>query len=208
MSEDGEDGLAQGLQGQRLQEQLSFILEADQLKHVVRRSYLVDASRLENSAEHSWHLALMALVLHEHANEQVSLLRVLQMVVVHDLVEIDCGDTYLFDDAAQVGKVTREELAATRLFGLLPTDQAQELVAIWPEFEARETPDARFANALDRLIPLLHNYHSGGRSWQEHGIHSEQVRDRLASIGRGSVGLWGYAQMLIEAAVAEGILKK
>lgn len=203
MSEAGENRLPQ----QRLQAQLAFILEADQLKQVIRRSYLVDASRLENAAEHSWHLALMALVLHEHANEQVSLLRVLKMVTVHDLVEIDCGDTYLFDDNAQLGKVEREEQAAARLFGLLPADQAQELYAIWEEFEARETADARFANALDRLIPLLHNYHSGGLSWQEHGIHSQQVRDRLASIDMGSAGLWSYAQSIIEAAVAEGILE-
>ncbi len=197
MSEDGEG---------RLQAQLGFILEADRLKQVIRRSYLVDASRLENSAEHSWHLALMALVLHEHANEEVSLLRVLQMVVIHDLVEIDCGDTYLFDDAAQAGKLAREELAAARLFGLLPPDQAAELYALWQEFEARETADARFAGALDRLIPLLHKYHSRGRSWQEHGIRSQQVRDRLASIDSGSVGLWRYAAALIDAAVAEGIL--
>lgn len=200
---DGQERLAE----ERLEQQLGFILEADQLKHVIRRSYLMDASRLENAAEHSWHLALMALVLHEHANEEVSLLRVLQMVVVHDLVEIDCGDTYLFDDDGQVGKVEREERAAARLFGLLPAEQAEELVAIWREFEARETAEARFANALDRLIPLMHNYHSRGRSWQEHGIHSQQVRDRLSSIDKGSVGLWSYAQALIEAAVAEGILQ-
>jgi len=203
MSEDGDKRTAQ----HRLQQQLAFILEADRLKQVIRRSYLVDASRLENSAEHSWHLALMALVLQEHANEEVSLLRVLQMVVIHDLVEIDCGDTYLFDDAAQAGKLAREELAAARLFGLLPPDQAAEFYALWQEFEARETADARFANALDRLIPLLHNYHSRGRSWQEHGIRSQQVRDRLASIDSGSVELWSYAEALIEAAVAEGILE-
>lgn len=203
MSEDGDKRTAQ----HRLQQQLAFILEADRLKQVIRRSYLVDASRLENSAEHSWHLALMALVLQKHANEEVSLLRVLQMVVIHDLVEIDCGDTYLFDDAAQAGKLAREELAAARLFGLLPPDQAAEFYALWQEFEARETADARFANALDRLIPLLHNYHSRGRSWQEHGIRSQQVRDRLASIDSGSVELWSYAEALIEAAVAEGILE-
>jgi putative hydrolase of HD superfamily len=203
MSEDGDKQTAQ----HRLQQQLAFILEADRLKQVIRRIYLVDASRLENSAEHSWHLALMALVLQEHANEEVSLLRVLQMVVIHDLVEIDCGDTYLFDDAAQAGKLAREELAAARLFGLLPPDQAAEFYALWQEFEARETADARFANALDRLIPLLHNYHSRGRSWQEHGIRSQQVRDRLASIDSGSVELWSYAEALIEAAVAEGILE-
>ena len=193
MSEDGDKRTAQ----HRLQQQLAFILEADRLKQVIRRSYLVDASRLENSAEHSWHLALMALVLQEHANEEVSLLRVLQMVVIHDLVEIDCGDTYLFDDAAQAGKLAREELAAARLFGLLPPDQAAEFYALWQEFEARETADARFANALDRLIPLLHNYHSRGRSWQEHGIRSQQAAEYFRGHGfrnlcnlRGGIDAW------------------
>jgi putative hydrolases of HD superfamily len=190
----------------RLRQQLIFILEADRLKHVQRRSYLADGSRVENSAEHSWHLALMALVLAEHANEAVDVYRVMQMVVVHDLVEIDAGDTYLYDDDGQIGKAERESLAASRLFGLLPEDQATELLALWQEFEARETADARFANALDRLMPLLHNYYSGGLAWKEHAIRGDQVRQRLAVMGDGSAGLWDYAQVIIEAAVAEGLL--
>ena len=191
---------------ERMAQQLRFILEADRLKSVQRRSYLADASRLENAAEHSWHLALMVLVLAEHANEEVSPLRVLQMVLVHDLVEIDAGDTYIYDDAGQLGKAEREELAAERIYGLLPADQAEALYELWREFEARESADARFANALDRLMPLLHNYHSGGRAWLEHGIRGEQVRQRLACIGDGAAGLWAYAQTVIEAAESEGLL--
>jgi putative hydrolases of HD superfamily len=190
----------------RLVQQLRFILEVDQLKSVQRRSYLADASRLENAAEHSWHLALMALVLSEHADEAVSLPRVIQLVLVHDIVEVDAGDTYLYDEAANDDKAEREERAAARIFGLLPPDQGAMLYELWQEFEARETVDARFANALDRLMPLLHNYHTGGRAWKEHAIRGDQVRQRLASIGDGSSGLWAYAQTIIEAAIAEGLL--
>ena len=191
---------------ERLTQQLRFILEADRLKHVQRRSYLADGSRVENSAEHSWHLALMALVLAEHANEEINAYRVMQMVVVHDLVEIDAGDTYLYDEDGQSDKAEREAAAADRLFGLLPADQAAELLALWQEFEARETGDARFANSLDRLMPLLHNYTSGGRAWKDHGIRGEQVRRRLSVMGDGSAELWAYAQSIIEEAVAEGML--
>jgi putative hydrolases of HD superfamily len=190
----------------RLMQQLQFILEADRLKGVQRRSYLADASRLENAAEHSWHLALMALVLGEYADEGISLLRVLQLVLVHDIVEIDAGDTYLYDEAGNNDKAEREERAAVRIFGLLPPDQGKALYELWQEFEARETADARFANALDRLMPLMHNYHTGGRAWKEHGIRGDQVRQRLATMGDGSSGLWAYAQTIIEAAIAEGLL--
>lgn len=190
----------------RLQRQLHFILEVDRLKNIIRRSYLCDGSRHENSAEHSWHLALMALVLHEHANEPVDLLRVLKMVIIHDIVEIDAGDTYLYDAGANAGKAEREQKAARRLFGLLPEDQRQELHTLWQEFEARQTADARFANSLDRLMPLLHNYHSGGRAWQEHQIRGDQVREHLASMGEGSQRLWEYAQTVIQAAIDEEML--
>ncbi|MDT8307060.1 MAG: HD domain-containing protein [Anaerolineae bacterium] len=191
---------------ERLAQQLRFILEADKLKRVQRRSYLADGSRVENTAEHSWHVALMALVLAEHANEEVNPLRVIQMLLVHDIVEIDAGDTYLYDEAANHDKAEREEQAAARLFGLLPTDQGAALYTLWKEFEARETADAQFANALDRLMPLLHNYHSQGLAWLEHGIRGDQVRERLAVMGDGAAGLWSYAQTLIDAAVAEGWL--
>ena len=149
---------------------------------------------------------MLAFILHEHANEPVNLLRVLKMVVAHDIVEIDAGDTFLFDTVGAKDKAAREQAAADRLFGLLPDDQAIELRALWDEFEARETADSRFANALDRLIPLLLNYHSGGRTWQENGITGDRVFWVNGRIGEGSTTLADLARQMIETAVAEGIL--
>ena len=155
---------------ERLERQIAFILEIDKLKSVLRRSYLLNEERHENSAEHSWHLSVMALVLAEHANAEINQLRVLKMLLVHDIVEIDSGDTYVYDAAGNDTKAEREQEAARRIFGLLPGDQQLEITQLWQEFEARETPEAQFAAALDRLMPLLHNYHTEGRSWREHGI--------------------------------------
>lgn len=191
----------------RLARQMDFILEIDKLKQVIRRSYLVDASRRENTAEHSWHLAMMALLLDEYANEAVDPGRVMKLVLVHDIVEIDAGDTFLHDPVAALDKTEREQAAAERLFGLLPADQGGELRQLWQEFEARQTADARFANALDRLMPLLHNLHSGGRTWWEHDITRSQVTNRVQHIGEGSQALWAYAQTIIAQAVELGYLR-
>jgi putative hydrolase of HD superfamily len=166
----------------------------------------MDASRRENSAEHTWHLTVMALVLSEYANAPVNLLQVLKMLVVHDIVEIDAGDTYIYDEHASLDKAAREEAAADRLFGLLPPDQAAELRALWHEFERRQTPEARFAAALDRLMPILHNYHTQGKSWQAHGVTADRVVARVRHIEEGSQALWDFAQSVIEAAVAHGFL--
>ncbi len=190
----------------RLDQQIQFILEIDKLKSVLRRSYLINDPRHENSAEHSWHLALMAILLAEHANAPVDLLRVIKMLLIHDIVEIDAGDTYIYDSIGALDKALREQRAADRIFQLLPPDQASELRGLWDEFEARTTPEARFANALDRLIPLLHNYTTAGRSWQEHGITSDQVVARNRQINEGSTTLWTMAQQLIDDAVAQGYL--
>lgn len=192
--------------GERLARQIEFILEIDKLKQIIRRSYLINGERRENTAEHSWHLAMLALVLAEHANEPVDLLRVLKMVLVHDIVEIDAGDTFLFDTAGGLDKAVREEKAADRLFGLLPADQASELRLLWEEFEARETAEAHFANAVDRLIPLLLNYQSGGRTWQENGVTSDRIEWIHGRIGAGSQSLAELSRRVIETAVAEGIL--
>ena len=194
------------IDNQRLSQQIAFILEIDKLKSIIRRSYIINGERRENTAEHSWHLAMLAFILHEHANEPVNLLRVLKMVVAHDIVEIDAGDTFLFDTVGARDKAAREQAAADRLFGLLPDDQAIELRALWDEFEVRETADSRFANALDRLIPLLLNYHSGGRTWQENGITGDRVFWVNGRIGEGSTTLAELARQMIETAVAEGIL--
>jgi len=187
----------------RLEKQLRFILEIDRLKSIYRRTYLVDGTRHENSAEHSWHLALLALTLAEHANEPLDVAKVVRMVLIHDIVEIDAGDTYIYD--AQGDKVEKERRAADRIFGLLPEDQATEFRELWSEFESAQTPEAQFANALDRFIPQLHNYHTQGRSWKEHGITAERVLTRNAEMCLGSVTLWEWTQILIGRADREGL---
>src|SRR6185436_6317096 len=190
----------------RLASQLQFILEIDKLKSVYRRTYLIDGARHENSAEHSWHLALLALVLAEHANEPLDVAKVVKMVLIHDIVEIDAGDTYIYGE--QGDKAERERIAADRIFGLLPPDQAAEFRGLFREFESAATPEARFATALDRFVPQLHNYHTRGRSWKEHGISAERVLTRNIEMSDGSVTLWEWTQVLIERAVEEGLLPK
>lgn len=190
----------------QLTQQLQFILEIDRLKGVQRRSLLLDGSRRENSAEHSWHLGMLALTLAEHANELVDVNRVVKMVLLHDIVEIDAGDTFLYDQQGNSSKAEREQRAAARIFGLLPAAQRDEFVALWREFEERQTADARFANALDRFIPLLHNYHNAGRPWRENGITRRRVIEMVRHISEGSTTLWEYAQELIDDAVEKGYL--
>lgn len=190
--------------GGRLARQIDFLVEIDKLKGVLRRSYVMGGARLENTAEHSWHLVMLALVLAEYADEPVDVLTVMRMLAVHDLIEIDAGDTFAYDTAGAATKAAREQAAADRIFALLPDDQAVELRSAWEEFESGASAEARFARAVDRLMPLLHNYHSQGRSWQEHGIRPEQVRALNATIGEGSEPLWAYARSLIDAAVGNG----
>ena len=193
----------------RLAKQVEFIVEIDKLKQVYRRTWLMDKSRQENDAEHSWHLGVMAILLLEHAQQpQLDLLRVLKMVLIHDLVEIDAGDTFAYDDAGAVDKAERETAAAVRVFGLLPADQAAELRAIWEEFEARETPEAKYAAALDRFQPMLHNYQTQGKAWQEHGITADQVINRNQHMAEGSPALWAYAERFVADAVAKGYLRE
>ena len=192
----------------RLRQQLDFMREIDKVKSVFRRNYLFDGSRLENDAEHSWHLAVMAVLFLEHADPpEVDLLRVIKMVLIHDLVEIDAGDTYAYDTEALVDQAERENRAANRIFGMLPADQRQEFRALWEEFDARHTPDARYAAALDRLQPMMHNYFTDGRVWIQNGITAEQVIARCSPIANGSPVLWEYAEGLIRDAVARGYLK-
>jgi putative hydrolase of HD superfamily len=194
------------MDAQRFERQIQFILEIDKLKTVLRRTYLIHEDRSENTAEHSWHLAIMAILLAEHANEPVDVSRVVKMVLIHDIVEIDAGDTYFYDTEAALDKSQREHAAADRLFGILPPDQAIELRQLWEEFEASETADARFALALDRFMPQLHNYHTRGRSWAEHGITADRVLERNASMAEGSAKLWECARSLLDDAVAKGFL--
>jgi putative hydrolase of HD superfamily len=190
----------------RLHHQLAFLLEIDRVKQVTRQTLIAGASRRENDAEHSWHIAVMAAVLSEYGPPELDLARVLRMLLTHDLVEIDAGDTYCYDPAACLTQRDRELKAAERIFALLPPDQAAEFRALWDEFEARETPEARFAAALDRVQPVLLNYHTRGKSWLERGVTRAQVLDRNRHIERGAPRLWEYIRSLIDDAVARGYL--
>jgi putative hydrolases of HD superfamily len=192
----------------RLPQQIGFIVEIDKLKTVLRQTLLIDRSRRENTAEHSWHLAMMAITLADYADRPIDIGRVIRMLLVHDLVEIDAGDTFVYDVAANQDKAEREAAAAERIFGVLPSDQETELRSLWQEFEARTTPDAAFAAALDRLQPLLHNYHTEGSTWRQHGITVEQVVTLNRTIANGSQRLWQYTERLIEDAAARGFLAR
>jgi putative hydrolase of HD superfamily len=190
----------------RLARQLAFIQELDRLKGILRQTRVLDGARQENSAEHSWHLALCGLLLAEHAPPGTDLLRVLKMVLVHDVVEIDAGDAFAYDAAVNVGREERELLAAERIFGLLPDEQAAELRALWMEFEAGTTPDARFAVAMDRFQPLLLNFAGRGGSWRYHSVTVDRVRVRMAPIREGAPTLWPVVEQLLDEAVARGYL--
>jgi putative hydrolase of HD superfamily len=190
-----------------LASQLRFLLEADSLKSVIRGSRIADGSRRENTAEHSWHIALFALVLAPHAAERVDVLRVVSMLLIHDLVEIDCGDTPLFDAAGTATQAAREMVAARRLFGMLPAKQATEILALWHEFEAAATADARFAKAIDRLQPILLNHAVGGGTWTDYDVDEARERALTCRIADGSPGLWGVAEAVINDAVCRGWLK-
>ncbi|HAA26556.1 MAG TPA: phosphohydrolase [Cyanobacteria bacterium UBA8553] len=190
----------------RLTQQLRFIIEIDKLKGILRQTRLTDNSRLENSAEHSWHLAIMAIVLAEYAPPNIDLLRAIKMLLIHDLVEIDAGDTFCYDLQSNQDKAAREEKAATRLFGMLPAQQGQELRDIWEEFEAFETATAQFAVALDRLQPLLHNQQNQGGTWRLHGITKNQVMQRMAPIKEGAPALWSIVEQIIEECITAGYL--
>jgi putative hydrolases of HD superfamily len=190
--------------GPRLRQQLAFVIEADRLKTVLRRSPLAAAGRRENDAEHSWHLALMALVLAEHADEQVDVGHVIRLVIVHDLVEIYAGDTFLYDDAMAATQAAREAAAAERLFGMLPAEQAGQFRAWWDEFEARQTPESRFAKAMDRLEPMLLNWMARGGTWRAPGVTAPAIRARTSMIGDASASLWDVGQALIEESERRG----
>ena len=196
-------------QSGRFKRQIDFILEADKLKSTLRQTVLMDRSRNENSAEHSWHIALLALVLSEYAaGDAIDIFRVVKMLLVHDLVEIDAGDTYCYDDEGRQDQALREIKAADRIFNILPEDQAQSFLELWKEFEARETPESRLANTLDRVQPFLHNYYTEGQTWQENDIKSSQVVTRMHPVEDGSPFLWKFIQALIEDAILKGYLSK
>ena len=191
----------------RLQQQLAFSRELDKLKGVLRRSQLMDGSRHENSAEHSWHLASLAILMQEYAAEPVDLTHVLKMLLVHDVVEIDAGDTFAYDKVNVASQQAREEKAADRLFGVLPEEQGRELRALWEEFDERKTPESKYANALDRLQPLMQNFYSGGLSWKKHGVTREQVMERMEAVRIGMPQVWPTVLKFIDDACAAGMVK-
>jgi putative hydrolase of HD superfamily len=192
---------------QRLQQQIEFMLEIDKLKHISRRTILTDRSREENSAEHSWHIAMAVFLFSEYAQDQnIDWYRVIKMLLVHDLVEIDAGDTYCYDDQGRKNQAQREQKAAERIFKILPFDQSRYFRALWDEFENRETPESKYANALDRFQPFLQNYVTKGQIWRKNDITRRQVKDRMKPVFDGAPLLWSLVELLIHDAVQKKYL--
>lgn len=191
-----------------LLKQIQFIKEIDKIKYIQRRTCLLNSDRPENDAEHSWHLALMAIALSEHANKPVDILKVIKMVLIHDIVEIDSGDVFVYDKSKSHKNTEEEFAAAKRIFGLLPENQAKELIDLWKEFEDGETDDAKFAKSLDKLEPLLQNFSNNGGTWDTYNVTYNEVYTQKKSINKGSDTLWEYAENLLNESVDKGILKK
>lgn len=191
-----------------LRKQIEFIKEIDKIKYIRRRTKLFNSDRNENDAEHSWHLAMMALVLSEYSDTQIDLFKVVKMVLIHDIVEIDSGDIFMYDTQKNHDNTEEETAAARRIFGLLPEKQASEFIDLWTEFEAGVSAEARFARSMDRFEPLLQNTSNNGGTWKEFDVRYQAVHDRKSIIARGSQTLWNYAEKLIDESVEKGILKK
>ncbi len=196
------------MQASQLLKQIEFIKEIDKLKYIQRKTRLFNSDRNENDAEHSWHLAVMAIVLSEHANVAVDVLKVVKMLLIHDIVEIDAGDTFIYDTQKNHDNTAEERMAAARIFGLLPPEQATDLLAVWEEFEERKTDEAKFARAMDRLEPLLQNVSNNGGTWREFEVGFDQVHQKKQAIRQGSEVIWAYAEQLLKESVESGILKK
>ena len=188
--------------------QIEFIREIDKLKYIFRKTKLINSDRPENDAEHSWHLAMMAIVLAGHANEPIDLEKVMKMVLIHDIVEIDSGDVFAYDTTKSHDNFDEELKAARRIFGILPEEQAEEFINLWIEFEEMKTPESKFARALDRLEPLLQNASNNGGTWREFDVKYDKVIEKKKAIKDGSEELWKFAKQLIDESVEKGILKK
>ncbi|MGN1166145.1 MAG: HD domain-containing protein [Lachnospiraceae bacterium] len=194
---------------ERLGKQFEFIREIDKEKFIGRQTYLSDGLRKENDAEHAWHMAIMTFLLSEYANEEIDVLKTIMMLLIHDLVEIDAGDTYAYDEEGKKTKEQREKKAAERIYGLLPEDQGEKLYKLWEEFEEWETPEARFAHAMDNLQPMMLNDATDGKSWVEHGVCLSQVMKRNEHTASGSEKLWEYAyENFLSPNVEKGRIKK
>ncbi|WP_421976129.1 HD domain-containing protein [Roseivirga seohaensis] len=192
---------------ERLRKQIEFIHEIDKLKYIQRKTKLFRSNRHENDAEHSWHLAMMVMVLTEHSNAPIDILKVLKMVLLHDIVEIDAGDTFLYDTSKSHDNWNEEFAAAERIFGLLPNDQEEEFIAVWKEFETGESNEAKFAKAIDRLQPVLQNLSNGGGTWTEFSVKFETVIKKINGIQKGSNTLWDYTEEMIDQGLRNGYFK-
>ena len=193
----------------RLERQFNFIREIDKEKFIGRQTYLTDGMRKENDAEHAWHMAIMTILLSEYANEEIDVLKTVTMLLIHDIVEIDAGDTYAYDESGKKTQKEREQKAAERIFGLLPEDQERKLRAIWEEFEECETNEAKFARTMDNLQPVMLNDATGGKAWEEHDVHLNQVLRRNQNTHQGSKTLWKYEfENFIMPNVEKGHLKR
>lgn len=196
------------MQTNKLEKQIAFIKEIDKVKYILRQSTLFNSDRRENDAEHSWHLAVMAIVLAGYSDKPIDLLKVLKMVLIHDIVEIDAGDTFIYSTTKDHDNTEEELAAAKRIFGILPAEQAEELIEIWKEFEAAETDEAKFAKSLDRFEPLLQSATNNGGTWVKHDVPYHKVYDVNKAIKNGSTTLWNYAENLLNESVEKGFLKK
>lgn len=193
---------------ERLDKLFDFFREIDKEKQIGRQTYLADGSRKENDAEHAWHMAIMTILLSEYANEEIDVLRTVTMLLIHDLVEIDAGDTYAYDDENKKTQAAREAKAAERIYGLLPEDQGHKLLNLWLEFEAQKTPEAKFARTMDCIQPMMLNDASDGKSWLEHGVRLSQIQKRNERTADGSQALWDYAQEhFLASNIAKGTIQ-
>lgn len=195
------------MENKRLEQQLAFALEVDKEKNILRQTHLSGHGRRENDAEHAWHMAVMIYLLKEYANEPIDLAKTMMMALLHDVVEIDAGDTYAYDEKGLETQAEREEKAAKRIFGLLPKEQQEEFYSLFREFEEYETPEARFAHTMDNFQPLMLNHSNGGGDWKEHNVAQSQIYKRNAKTGTGSEVIWDYMKELIEENVRKGALR-
>lgn len=195
------------MENERLKKQLDFALEVDKEKNILRQTHLSGHGRRENDAEHAWHMALMIYLLREYANEEIDLAKAMMMALIHDVVEIDAGDTYAYDAEGLATQAEREEKAAQRIFGLLPEDQKNEFYALFREFEDYETPESRFAHVMDNFQPLMLNNSNDGGDWKEHSVAKSQIYKRNAKTGTGSETIWEYMKGLIDENVAKGSIR-
>lgn len=192
----------------RLKSQLEFLVEIDKMKSVLRRTLIIDGSRRENDAEHSWHLAMLAMVLEEYSEREINISRVVRMCLVHDLVEVYAGDTFAYDEKGYEDKLARENAAADKLFSMLPPEQGSEFRALWEEFDEAQTADAMYAAAMDRLQPIMNNFMTNGHTWREGKVTSDKVLDRMQKIKQATPELWPVVEYIVNTSIERGILQK